>query len=168
MTDTYGTSSRAHWRPPMAELRRIHLHLPRQRLMSVNEMLRTSEHKRGKARDLLCQKLAFELKRTGQMPPRPLRFVEIDVIIATPAPYDVDSKAASLKFCLDSLTRPKSNVALLRQSGRQRRGLFIPLGVIWDDTDGEHGLPGCIRRLTVVQAPARSHSLTLTIQEVSP
>jgi hypothetical protein len=153
---------------PTPELRRIHLHLPRVRLMSVNEMLRTNEHARAKARDHLCGKLAYELNRTGQRPATPLRYVEIDVVMWTPYPFDVDSKTGALKFLLDSLTKPKSNLELVRQAQRQKRGLFIPLGVIHDDTDGEFGLGGCVRRLTVVQEMAQSHSLTLTIQEVLP
>lgn len=153
---------------PTPELRRIHLHLPRVRLMSVNEMLRTNEHKRAACRDQLCSKLAYELARTRQRPATPLRYVEIDVMMWTPYPYDVDSKFGALKFLLDALTKPKSNLELVRQAQRQKRGLFIPLGVIHDDTDGEGSMQGCVRRLTVRQEMAQAHSLTLTIQEVLP
>jgi hypothetical protein len=55
---------------PTPELRRIHLHLPRLRLMSANEMLRA------KARDHLCGKLAYELAKTGQKSSRTSNLLE--------------------------------------------------------------------------------------------
>ncbi|OLV20206.1 hypothetical protein BOO71_0000646 [Deinococcus marmoris] len=94
--------------------------------------------------------------------------MEIDVVIATPAPLDVDSKYVAPKHLLDSLVRPKSNLALFRQHRRQKRGLFIPLGVIWDDSDGEAGMDGCVRRFTVIQQLSMLHAVTITIQEVLP
>lgn len=154
--------------PDPVPLRRIDLHLTGARVMSVNDMLRSSDHKRADARDHLLGKLSYELARTRQRPTTPLRYVEIDITLHVVTPLDVDGKYAAVKHLLDCLTRPKSNLALLRQQARQRRGLFVPLGVIHDDTDGEHGLPGCVRRLTIRQVPAPHPAIALTLQEVTP
>lgn len=147
-------------------MRRIELTLTNVRLMAMNEALRTSEHKRADNRDHLLRKVGYELARTQQRPPAPLSYVEIDVTLYTPSPYDADGKYTAVKHLLDCLTAPKSNLALVRQAARQKRGLFIPLGVIRDDTDGEHGLGGCVRRLDVRQEMAERHAVRLVIQEV--
>lgn len=147
-------------------LTRIELHLPGVRLMTVNEMLRAGPHARARRRDALRDKLLYQLAATRQQPRAPLRFVEITVTHHTDYPLDVDSKHGSLKHLLDCITRGKSDRALYAQSLRQKGSVFIPLGLIHDDTDGEHDLGGCIRRLTVIQTPSKRPAITLVIQEV--
>lgn len=147
-------------------LARIELHLPGVRLMTVNEMLRAGPHARAKRRNALLDKIAHQLAATHQRPRVPLRYVEITVTHHTDYPLDVDSKHGSLKHLLDCITRGKSDRALIAQAARQKSTVFVPLGLIHDDTDGEHDLGGCIRRLTVIQAPSKRPAITLVIQEV--
>ena len=128
-------------------------------LMALNELMRAHHrvyqaHVRETARCFWAA-LADQGIRPQTPGFRPLRYVEVRFTVRTKQLLDADNKVVIAKAPLDALklAHPKTNPH--------------GLGVITDDSDGEHGNPGFVRRLEVQQVRGVVPALSVELREVA-
>ncbi len=141
------------------QTRRVSFGVQGQPLYDVNQLMRVNPHKYGKHVETLAGLIAGELQkqgiRTGTRSWQALRFVQVVLIVRHPANADTDNKYGYAKALLDALKYP------------HQKNNPCGLGVIVDDSDGEHGAPGYIKALIVKQIHG-DWAFEVEITEVTP
>jgi len=95
-----------------------------------------------------------------RLPKEPYQYAEIEILLQRPHSVDVDSKYSMCTPILDVLQPEKT-------MRRKKSWFVVPgLGIIANDTDGEGGLPGCIKSLKVYQVNGGAERLVVTVKEV--
>jgi hypothetical protein len=141
---------------PEPARRQLYLSVKGVKLPPTNELIRMHWTAYSKVVRALAVEIDLELKqqgiRTGTAGWAPFSAVRIDVILQHPGHYDVDGKYGCVKPILDVLKQmhDKNNP--------------FGLGVLRDDTDGEHGAGGLIESLVVRQIKG-SHRFGITLEE---